>query len=45
LTPPAPAANHGPSIVGNDHKVYQSWFQEGSEWSGLNNTWRAIAPP
>jgi nicotinamidase-related amidase len=32
-------------IVGNDHKVYQSWYQEGSEWSGINSNWRPLAPP
>jgi hypothetical protein len=29
-------------VVGNDGRVYTSWWQEGSPWSGINNNWRSI---
>ncbi|GAA0929800.1 hypothetical protein [Virgisporangium aurantiacum] len=29
-------------VVGNDGRVYTSWWYEGSDWSGLNNNWRSI---
>ncbi|MCC5624226.1 hypothetical protein LC574_24230, partial [Nostoc sp. CHAB 5715] len=30
-------------VVGNDGRVYTSWWQEGvSDWSGINNNWRSI---
>ena len=28
-------------ITGNDGRVYTSWWHEGSDWSGINNNWRA----
>ncbi|WP_088350943.1 matrixin family metalloprotease [Bacillus cereus] len=29
-------------VVGNDGRVYTSWWHEGSDWSGINNNWRSI---
>jgi hypothetical protein len=29
-------------VTGNDGRVYTSWWHEGSDWSGMNNNWRAI---
>ncbi|KQW06937.1 hypothetical protein [Streptomyces sp. Root369] len=29
-------------ITGNDGRVYTSWWYAGSEWSGLNDSWRSI---
>jgi hypothetical protein len=29
-------------VVGNDGRVYTSWWYQGADWSGLNNTWRNI---
>ncbi|MDO3639616.1 hypothetical protein, partial [Mycolicibacterium arseniciresistens] len=29
-------------ITGNDGRVYTSWWYQGADWSGLNNTWRSI---
>ncbi|WP_230387366.1 matrixin family metalloprotease [Bacillus cereus] len=29
-------------VVGNDGRVYTSWWQAGSDWSGINNNWRSI---
>lgn len=29
-------------IVGNDGRVYTSWWHEGNPWSGVNNNWRSI---
>ena len=29
-------------VVGNDGRVYTSWWHEGQEWSGINDNWRAI---
>ena len=29
-------------MVGNDGRVYTSWWHEGSDWSGINNNWRSI---
>jgi hypothetical protein len=30
-------------VVGNDGRVYTSWFVEGvSDWSGINDSWRPI---
>jgi len=29
-------------VVGNDGVVYTSWWTAGSDWSGINNNWRAI---
>ncbi|MGM2704327.1 matrixin family metalloprotease, partial [Bacillus cereus group sp. Bce036] len=28
-------------VVGNDGRVYTSWWQAGSDWSGINNNWRS----
>ncbi|MFD5179913.1 Dot/Icm T4SS effector Zinc-dependent metalloprotease LegP [Nocardia sp. NPDC058379] len=29
-------------ITGNDGRVYTSWWQAGSDWSGIGNRWRNI---
>jgi hypothetical protein len=29
-------------VVGNDGRVYTSWWHEGSNWSGINNNWAPI---
>jgi hypothetical protein len=29
-------------ITGNDGRVYTSWWYEGNDWSGVNDTWRSI---
>jgi hypothetical protein len=29
-------------ICGNNGRVYTSWWSAGSDWSGVNNTWRSI---
>ena len=29
-------------VTGNDGRVYTSWWYEGSDWSGVNNSWRSI---
>src|SRR3954447_18612695 len=29
-------------VVGNDGRVYTSWWSAGRDWSGLNNNWRNI---
>jgi hypothetical protein len=29
-------------VVGNDGRVYTSWWHEGSDWSGVNDSWRPI---
>ena len=29
-------------VVGNNGVVYTSWWTAGSDWSGINNNWRAI---
>ena len=29
-------------VVGNDGRVYTSWWTQGSDWSGLNDNWRSI---
>ncbi|WP_433711041.1 hypothetical protein ACQP2U_32975 [Nocardia sp. CA-084685] len=29
-------------VVGNDGRVYTSWWHEGSDWSGINDNWRSI---
>ena len=29
-------------VCGNDGRVYTSWFHDGSDWSGINDNWRAI---
>jgi hypothetical protein len=29
-------------VVGNDGRVYTSWWSAGSEWSGLYDNWRSI---
>ena len=28
--------------MGNDGRVYTSWWVEGTDWSGLNDNWRPI---
>jgi hypothetical protein len=32
-------------VTGHDGVVYTSWWHEGGDWSGIHNTWRALAPP
>ncbi len=32
-------------VVGNDGVVYTSWWYNGADWSGINNSWRPIAGP
>jgi hypothetical protein len=29
-------------IVGNDGRVYTSWWYAGSDWSGINDNWRSL---
>ncbi len=29
-------------VIGYDGRVYTSWWSQGSDWSGVNNNWRAI---
>ena len=29
-------------VVGNDGRVYTSWWYAGSDWSGINDNWRSI---
>ncbi|HEX7734635.1 MAG TPA: hypothetical protein VF458_07225 [Ktedonobacteraceae bacterium] len=29
-------------VTGNDGRVYTSWWNQGADWSGINNNWRAI---
>ncbi|PHC03855.1 hypothetical protein COE99_25050, partial [Bacillus toyonensis] len=29
-------------VVGNDGRVYTSWYHEGGDWSGINDNWRSI---
>lgn len=29
-------------ICSNDGRVYTSWWYSGTDWSGVNNNWRAI---
>ena len=29
-------------ITGNDGRVYTSWWHAGTEWSGINDSWRSI---
>ncbi|GAD82406.1 hypothetical protein, partial [Nocardia asteroides] len=29
-------------VTGNDGRVYTSWWQAGSDWSGIGNRWRNI---
>jgi hypothetical protein len=29
-------------VVGNDGRVYTSWWQDGSDWTGRNDNWDAI---
>ncbi|WP_052409931.1 lysyl oxidase family protein [Paenibacillus durus] len=29
-------------VMGNDGRVYTSWWHEGSDWSGINDNWRSI---
>jgi len=29
-------------ITGNDGRVYTSWWNDGAEWSGINNNWKPI---
>ncbi|MEU3010566.1 Dot/Icm T4SS effector Zinc-dependent metalloprotease LegP [Nocardia asteroides] len=29
-------------VIGNDGRVYTSWWQAGSDWSGIGNRWRTI---
>ncbi|MDM5254310.1 hypothetical protein O8D14_01510, partial [Bacillus toyonensis] len=29
-------------VVGNDGRVYTSWWHNGSDWSGINDNWRPI---
>ncbi|WP_060654433.1 M12 family metallopeptidase [Rhodococcus pyridinivorans] len=36
------AGNLDAFITGNDGRVYTSWWYQGGDWSGLNNTWRNI---
>ncbi|MFI7696973.1 hypothetical protein ACIBQ6_48450 [Nonomuraea sp. NPDC049655] len=31
-------------IAGNDHRVYTESWQNGSEWSGIRDNWRPLAP-
>jgi hypothetical protein len=32
-------------VTGHDGVGYTSWSHEGVDWGGINNTWRALAPP
>jgi len=29
-------------VVGNDGRVYTSWWFQGADWSGINDNWRSI---
>lgn len=29
-------------VCGNDGRVYTSWWNEGSDWSGVNDTWMSL---
>ena len=29
-------------VVGNDGRVYTSWWHEGSDWSGINDNWLSL---
>ncbi len=29
-------------VVGNDGRVYTSWWSAGRDWSGVNDTWRSL---
>jgi hypothetical protein len=29
-------------VIGNDGRVYTSWWTEGQDWSGVNDNWRPI---
>ena len=43
VSPVARMANHlDLFVVGNDGRVYTSWWHRGSDWSGLNDTWTSL---